>query len=469
MKITVHATPENKKTILDLIEEQGISLPCNCHGANACGGKQYDFPCHLIPHEEMTVSLRRQSSFEGLSLDADTTKEYLPDTLLIDLGTTTVAMIFYQSRHHTIYHKETFPNPQIPYGADVISRIRYDVEFHNDHTLKKSICHKITERYESILSTEPNIHINTCLIGGNTTMVHLFLGLPLNGMSASPFTPYPVTTQQLHQSRNNTDIFILPWLSAFIGGDILSGMLYLDFDHRADTCLLADLGTNGELTLLHDRHIFMAGTAAGPAFEGAGLSCGCPAIPGAIADVTLGTVLPKLQTIGNKLPSGICGSGAISMLSQLVTCGYMDSNGILSEKFPDNGLLLCRTVQGDELRFTREDTRQMQLAIAAIGAGIDTLCHKAGIHPEQIDHLYLAGGLGYRINILKASKIKLFSDIPVSRIQAVGNSCLYGLAALCGNTGTLSERFSQLQKRSEEVILADEPCFREQFIHHMTY
>lgn len=469
MKITVHATPKNKKTILDLIEEQGISLPCNCHGANACGGKQYDFPCHLIPHEEMTISLRQQSPFEGLSLEADATKEHLPDTLLIDLGTTTVAMIFYHSKYHTIYHKETFPNPQIPYGADVISRIKYDVEFHNDYTLKKSICHKITERFEAILSAQKDIHIDTCLIGGNTTMIHLLLGFPLDGMSAAPFTPHAVTMQQLHLNRNNTDIFFLPWLSAFIGGDILSGMLYLDFDYRSDTCLLADLGTNGELALLHDHHIFMAGTAAGPAFEGAGLSCGCPAIPGAIADATLGTVMPRLQTIGNKLPSGICGSGAISMLSQLLTCGYMDSHGILSENFPDKGILLCRTVQGEELRFTMEDTRQMQLAIAAIGAGIDTLCHRAGIRPEQIDHLFLAGGLGYSINILKASKTKLFSDIPLSRIQAVGNSCLYGLAALCENTTTLAERFSQFEQISEEVILADEPYFEEQFIRHMTY
>lgn len=469
MKITVHASPENKKTILDLIEEQGISLPCNCHGANACGGKQYNFPCHLIPHEEMTVTLRQRSDLEGVSFDDPVTKQYLPDTLLIDLGTTTVAMVYYHSKHHTIYHKETFPNPQISYGADVISRIRYDMEFPEEHTLRESICHEISERYECVVSSEKGIHIRTCLIGGNTTMIHFLLGFPSGGMSAAPFTPHPITMQQLHQKRNGTDIFLLPWLSAFIGGDILAGMLYLDFDHRADTCLLADLGTNGELSLLHKHHIFTASTAAGPAFEGAGLSCGCPAVPGAVSDVTLGTVLPKLQTIGNKIPTGICGSGAISMLSQIISGGYMDSDGILTKKFPDKGIFLCRTIQGDELRFTAEDTRQMQLAAAAIGAGINTLCHKAEIRPQQIDHLYLAGGLGYFINISKAAKTGLFSGIPTSRIHAVGNSCLYGLAALCENTDALPERFSQFEQMTNDIILADEPYFQKQFISHMTY
>ena len=469
MKITVHASPGNQKPILDLIEEQGITLPCNCHGANVCGGAQYDFACDQVPQKDITVFLRPRVLFQGLSLDAPVTKQYLPDTLLIDLGTTTVAMVFYHSQHHTIYHKETFPNPQIPYGSDVISRIKYDVEFHNDYTLKKLISDKITERYHALLSCQKDIRIQTCLIGANTTMLHLLFGLPLDGMAAAPFTPCQVASEKFHQKRNETDIFFIPWLSAFIGGDIVAGMLYLDFPHRADTCLLADLGTNGELALLHNHHIYMAGTAAGPAFEGAGLSCGCPAIPGAIADVTLGKIMPKLQTIGNKLPSGICGSGAISILSQLLTEGYMDSSGIFSENFPEQGLSLSRTSQGEELRFTKEDSRQMQLAIAAIGAGIDTLCHTAQILPEQIHHLYLAGGLGYNINISKAAKTGLFSDVPLSRIQSVGNSCLQGLAVLCPNPSSLTEQFSRLDQISREVILADDPYFQKQFIRHMTY
>lgn len=466
MNVTIHATPKNKKYILDLLEEQGIDLPCNCHGANTCGGKQYDFPCNMIPHEDITVSVRSRKEFDGLSIQMPENTRHIPDTLLIDLGTTTVAMIFYNSIYKTVFHSEVFPNPQIPYGADVISRIKYDVEFDSDYTLKGLICNEITKRFEGF-SRKLQTNINTCLIGGNTTMIHLLLGLPLDGMSSAPFTPS--SCEDLRLKFEKTDIIILPWLSAFIGGDILSGMLYLDFDHRNDTCILSDLGTNGELVLLHNRKIYMAGTAAGPAFEGGGLSCGCPAVPGAISDITLNKIIPKLQTIENKIPTGICGSGAISILSELISLGYIDSSGIVTSKFPDDGILIARTPLSSSLSFTKKDIRQMQLAIAAIGAGIDALCNAAEISMDVVDHLYLAGGLGYSIDIKKASITGLFSHISTSRITPVGNSCLHGLASLCSSPESLTERTNTIKEISQELSLADDPCFQQQFIRHMTY
>lgn len=469
MKIKIHATPENHKTILDLLETQGVSLPCNCHGANCCGGRQYSFPCHMIPKEDMTISLPAKKPFQGLSLDMPESRNFPPDTILIDLGTTTVAMIFYDSARKTVFHSEVFPNPQISFGADVISRIRYDMEFPENHTLKTIICDEISKRYEKVLASHDGMQIERCFIGGNTTMIHLLLGLPLDGMSAAPFTPFPLCDDRLQFMQDNTELFILPWLSAFIGGDILSGLLYLHFDSRMDTCLLADLGTNGELVLLHHGKIYMAGTAAGPAFEGAGLSCGCPAIPGAISDVWLNKIMPRLQTIGNKLPAGICGSGAVSILSQLITTGKIDASGILSEDVPSEGLFISKSISAENIVFTREDIRQMLLAVAAIGAGIDTLCHAAGISSEQIDSLFLAGGLGYSMNLEKASVTGIFSGIPLSRIHSVGNSCLHGLVSVCESIHTLPERTNQIRSISNEIILADNRFFEKQFIRHMTY
>lgn len=467
MNITIHATPENTKTILDLAEEQGFSLPCNCHGANVCGGKQYNFPCGQIPHQDITVQIPGKKDFSGITLNAESDKSRLPDSLLIDLGTTTVAMVFYHSESQSVYHSEVFPNPQRNYGADVISRINYDVKFHEDYTLKTLICDEISNRYHAVISSNHNIAIQTCLIGGNTTMIHLLMGYPLEGMKASPFTPYPA--KNLSLSYDNCTVHILPWLSAFIGGDIVAGLLSLDFDRRADTCILADLGTNGELVLLHQGTLYTASTAAGPAFEGGGLSCGCPAVPGAISDVTWNRIMPKLQTIDNKLPIGICGSGAISMLSQLITHGYLLPSGVLSEQFPEEGLLLSKTVFSGNLMFTANDIRQMQLAIAAIGAGIDTLCHQAGIAHTDIDHLYLAGGLGYNISLEKASRTGLFSEIACSKITSVGNSCLNGLAAISSDSFSLHNRINRLKEQSCEQILANDAYFEKQFIRHMTY
>ncbi len=469
MKITVQGTPENTKSILDLLEDQGISLPCNCHGANACGGKQYDFPCTLIPHEDITVTVYPRESFVGLTLSADQSKDHQPDSLLIDLGTTTVAMVYYSSLHKTVFYSEVFPNPQLPFGADVISRIKYDTEPTHKHELTHTIHEILSQHYNSFLASHKNVSIRTCLIGGNTTMIHLLLGLSLKGMAAAPFNPVDVSPGKLNFYQGSTEIRILPWLSAFIGGDIVSGMLYLNFDSRKDTCLLVDLGTNGELALVYDQKIYTAGTAAGPAFEGGGLSCGTPAVPGAISDVSLRRLVPQTQTIGNKLPTGICGSGAVSLLSQLLAFQYMDSSGILTEKFPEDGLLLSRTPSGQEIRFTKQDVRQMQLSVAAIGAGIATLCHTAGISIDDTDQLYLAGGLGYHISISKASASGMFSGMDTTRIHTVGNSCLLGLASICQKPDGLSRRIEDLHQKSHEVILADNDYFQKQFIRHMTY
>ena len=469
MKITVHGTPDNTKSILDLLEDQEVSLPCNCHGANACGGKQYDFPCNLIPHEDITVTVHPRESFGGLALSTDQNKDHLPDTLLIDLGTTTVAMVYYSSLHKTVFYSEVFPNPQLPFGADVISRIKYDTETIHKHQFTHMICETLSQHYNSFLASHKNVSIETCLIGGNTTMIHLLLGLSLEKMTAAPFTPDEVSPEKLSFHQGGTEIRILPWLSAFIGGDIVSGMLYLNFDTRKDTCLLVDLGTNGELALIYNEKIYTAGTAAGPAFEGGGLSCGTPAVPGAISDVSLKRILPKTQTINNKLPTGICGSGAVSILSQLLTCRYMDSSGILNDKFPEDGLILSRTPSGQEIRFTKQDVRQMQLAVAAIGAGIDTLCHTAGISVENVDQLYLAGGLGYHMNITKAAASGMFSGMETSHIHAVGNSCLLGLASVSHRPDDLSQRIEDIYQKSQDGILADDSYFQKEFIRHMTY
>lgn len=462
--------PGNKKNILDLIEEQHhIPLPCNCHGANTCGGMQYDFPCSLVPEKDITVSIPERKDFRGLSLETSQSLEYMPDTLLIDLGTTTVAMVYYNAPHQTVFCSEVFPNPQLPFGSDVISRIKYDVEFHDEHALRNCIRDELSKRYDAVVARHKNMHIRTCLIGGNTTMIHLLSDLSLKGMMGAPFSPCPDSSVRFEQKSGDTDIILLPWLSAFIGGDILSGMLYLDFDRRSDTCLLADLGTNGELALLYKNQIYTAGTAAGPAFEGSGLKHGSPAVPGAICDITLGKIMPRLQTIENKLPTGICGSGAISILSELLSCGYMDSSGILTPKFPEEGLMICKSRENRNIIFTPDDVRQMQLAIAAISAGIDALCHKAGIKTSQIDHLYLAGGLGYHINISKAAVTGLLSDVNLSNVTAVGNSCLLGLASLSSSPHLLWERARHIRYISNEIVLADDDFFQNQFIRHMTY
>ena len=470
MEIKLNVNSDNTKNILDLLEEQGISLPCNCHGENLCGGSRYSFPCGMIPKEPITIPLPESSSIEkmeGIDLMQTPNLSIMPDTLLIDLGTTTIAMVYYHSKQGSTFFSEVFANPQIPYGADVISRIKYAVEHPENSILHNALIASLKEHISSFLCRYPDIHLKQCLIGGNTTMIHLLLNLSLRDMTGVPFTPAQI--KNFSFSYKDVNVSILPWLSAFIGGDITAGILSLSFDKRNDTCLLADLGTNGELVLCHKGRLFTASTAAGPALEGGGLSHGCPAIPGAISEVSLRGLLPRIRTIGNKLPSGICGSGAISLLAELLSHGFMDTKGILSDKFPENGITLARSTSGTSILFTANDIRQMQLAIAAIAAGIDTLCHEAGISTHSIDSLFLAGGLGYFLPLEKAASLGMFCDIKRERIHCVGNSCLNGLAKLSKEGNTMSQIQSHLKELTTEVSLAENSYFQSSYIAHMSY
>lgn len=470
MEIHIQADSNNTLTVLDLLERQGFSLPCNCHGANVCGGVQYDFPCGMVPKAPLTVHLPDATSsaqITGLSLMQTPDLSIQPDSLLIDIGTTTIAMVYYHSTKKSTLFSEVFANPQIAYGADVISRIQYDVTHPSEHTLHKELTASLTGHAASFLKRYPDISIKQCLIGGNTTMIHLLLNLSLQGMTGHPFTPE--IPDNFSFTHKGVSVHVLPWLSAFIGGDITAGLLSLSFDTRNDTCILADLGTNGELVLCHKNHLYTASTAAGPALEGGGLSHGCPAIPGAVSEVSLRGIIPRIQTIANKLPCGICGIGAISVLAELLSQQYMNADGTLTSKFPENGILLAKAPSSDII-FTSNDVRQMQLAVAAIAAGIDTLCREAGILPENVDSLYLAGGLGYHIPLEKASSLGMFCDILPERIHCVGNSCLNGLAKL---SSAAEEDFISLQHRltaqTENISLADNAFFQSSYLSHMTY
>ncbi len=469
MEIRVQADSNNTLTVLDLLEQQGFSLPCNCHGANVCGGVQYDFPCGMIPKESLTICLpdtAASTEISGLSLMQTPDLSIQPDSLLIDIGTTTIAMVYYHSTKKSTFFSEVFANPQIAYGADVISRIQYDVSHPGQHTLHRELTDCLTHHAASVLDRYPDIALKQCLIGGNTTMIHLLLNLSLQRMTGHPFTPEK--PDHFSFSHNGISVYVLPWLSAFIGGDITAGLLSLSFDTRNDTCLLADLGTNGELVLCHKNHLYTASTAAGPALEGGGLSHGCPAVPGAISEVSLRGVMPRIQTIANKLPCGICGSGAISVLAELLSQHYMNPDGTLTGKFPETGLLLAKTTTSD-ITFTSNDVRQMQLAVAAIAAGIDTLCQEAGILPESVDALYLAGGLGYHISLEKASALGMFCNIRPERIHCVGNSCLNGLAGLSAASPDLISLQRRLTTQTEDISLADNAFFQSSYLSHMSY
>lgn len=464
MKVRVNATHSNQKNILTLLEEMGCSLPCNCHGTHPCSGQQYSFDCSMIPTAPLEVELPAASrQIHSVALEDLVSVKGPGDTLLIDLGTTTVALAFIHSGSGELRQSAAFANPQIRYGADVIARIQAASSGKSEalqSCIQKQLEQEITLLCQK--NHQPTEAIQSCYIGGNTTMIHLLLGYDCSSLGHSPFTiqersPAPITYESCL-------VHIAPWISAFVGGDICAGLYACSMTKSKQTTLFVDLGTNGEMVLFHQGTCYTAATAAGPALEGSGLSCGCPGIPGAIRRVSLRRLRPALETIDNLLPVGICGSGAVSLCAELLRHGYLTSDGILTDRFPSGGLLLFGNSQENSIRFTADDLRNVQLAIAAIAAGIDTLAQEAQILTSEIEQVYLGGGFGFYLSLADCETLGLFSDIPVSRVKAMGNTCLRGLYQWAVSSVPLA-----IPSTCVSLNLAESSYFQEQFLHHMTY
>jgi len=462
MKITVSANESNTKNILSLLEEMGISLPCNCHGKHHCNGTIYSFDCSFIPKEPTTITLPDLGEhIQGISLEHMPKSQGIGDTLLIDLGTTTIALALIRKDSGTLLQTHVFSNPQNSYGADIISRIQSAMEG-NGRTLTTLIQNKIEEETKHLckINNQSVTDIAQCFIGGNTAMIHLLMGYDCQPLSASPFTIKESSPKTF--SYNSCEIHIMPWITAFIGGDITAGMIACNMEEN--TSLLMDLGTNGELLLHHNGNWYATSTAAGPAFEGNGISCGCAAISGAICKVELKRLRPILSTIDNKIPVGLCGSGALSLCSELINNGYVTKEGILTECFHKGGIILGKTKDGKTLAFTPEDFRHMQPAIAAVAAGIETLCHESGLHSSDIEKVFLGGGFGFHLDFNTCQTLGMFSAINKASIIPMGNTCLQGLYSCAVNNISPDNLPNVIH-----VELADNSFFKESFLRHMTY
>lgn len=464
MKVHIDVRPDNKKNILTLLEELGYALPCNCHGAHLCNGRNYTFDCSLIPIEPIEIELPAIShKLRSIALEELTPQEGPGDTLLIDLGTTTIALALIRQEDGLLRQTTTFANPQSRFGADVIARI---------HAATSGAGHKLQQCVRDALRNEVSLlcrrnhqqlsELRHCYIGGNTTMIHLLMGFDCTSLGHSPFTIRESSPKPFEY--NSCLVHIAPWISAFVGGDITAGLSACQMFKPHQTTLFVDLGTNGEMVLVHDGVFYTAAASAGPAFEGGGLSCGCPGIPGAIRSVSLRRLHPVLDTIDNKLPTGLCGSGAISLCGELIRHDYITKESILTDRFPEDGIFLSYDPQGNALRFTADDLRNVQLATAAIAAGIDTLLKEAGLDFSEVGQLYLGGGFGYHISLSDCDTLGLFSCIPSSRIETLGNTCLRGLYQWA-----LAEDAVRVPENCHSINLAEHSYFKQQFVQHMCF
>lgn len=467
-----------------------IDLPFVCAGAGTCGRCRIkllegeapltDAESRLLSAEDIEAGIRLACQVEvtgGLVIelldDADMAvpKTYITQkeaaasySFAIDIGTTTIAVAAVNDATGEVFDEYTGLNHERSYGADVISRIlaalngygprMRDLIINDIDTAIGAIVERNSLRVEGL---------NRIVIAGNTTMLHIFAGYSLEGLATAPFTP--VT---LELTKTDSGI-MLPGISAFVGADIVAGMYDTGAFSGEDISLFIDLGTNGEMALGTKDRILVASTAAGPAFEGASLSSGTGSVPGAISDVHLSDEddeEPITLTLieGSDSITGICGSGIIALAAELRRNGLLSEEGRLDERL---GGRLKLTEDG-RIKVTQKDIRELQLAKAAIRAGIETLMFTYGITADEIDHVYLAGGFGQGVDVAKAAAIGLIPAELIDVTKAVGNTSLKGAVRFIREPDA-QQKLSAIIAASGEVVLADNEYFSKAFMANMDF
>lgn len=399
--------------------------------------------------------------------------------ICMDIGTTTLAAVLVDLTAQEECQTAVSVNHQRAYGSDVLSRISASnggKKWEIQRCIRQDLQKLIRELLQKEKITEQQIQ--RIVIAGNTTMCHLLRGFSCETLGVAPFLPVDLSWMEgsaadfLGMKELDTKVVILPGISAFVGADIMAGIAKMNMHRSEGYHLLLDIGTNGEMVLGNCRHMYVTSTSAGPAFEGGNISCGMAGIPGVISHVFMEeTGKAGFQVIGeadgeNKKKQqaiGICGTGMIDLVYELRKHQMIDEHGTYSDLYFDTGYELAGKV-----KFTQNDIREIQMAKAAIRAGVDILVKKAGIAFDEVDDCYLAGGFGTKIDITKAAGIGLIpKELEVKTIP-VGNTVLAGTKEVL--LGRISkEELEKIQTMADVINLAEENDFEELYLSYMDF
>ena len=398
--------------------------------------------------------------------------------ICIDIGTTTLAALLVNLETEADCQTAVSVNHQRAYGSDVLSRISASnsgKKWEIQRCIRQDLQKLIRELLQKEKITEQQIQ--RIVIAGNTTMCHLLRGFSCETLGVAPFLPVDLSWMEgsaadfLGMKELDTKVVILPGISAFVGADIMAGIAKMNMHRSEGYHLLLDIGTNGEMVLGNCRHMYVTSTSAGPAFEGGNISCGMASIPGVISHVFMEeTGKAGFQMIGetdgeNKKQQaiGICGTGMIDLVYELRKHQMIDEHGTYSDLYFDTGYELA-----EKVKFTQNDIRELQMAKAAIRAGVDILVKKAGITFDEVDDCYLAGGFATKIDIKTAAGMgRIPKELEMKTIPA-GNTVLAGTKEVL--LGRISkEELEKIQTMAEVINLAEENDFEELYLSYMDF
>jgi uncharacterized 2Fe-2S/4Fe-4S cluster protein (DUF4445 family) len=454
-------------------------------------GDSGEIECHTMRRGHMRIerhALNLPTSHERMPLDPAVTRsdtdrimidgvEIARSTdhiygLAVDLGTTTVVVRLINLETGELVADSSFENPQRFGGSDVMSRIHYDTE-HRGKLLRRTLAGYLTHAIEE-LPVDPK-SIYEVVIVGNSTMRDLFFRHNVYTIGQNPYRSITeiemaegkrTTTSLTETGRRcllpihpNARVYGLPIVSGHVGADAAACMLAVDLAHEDRRIAIMDIGTNTELIVGNRHRILAASCPAGPAFEGGAISCGMPGLEGAIEDVTLndeGTF--RLGVIGDRAPEGICGSGLVDLMSELLRTGRMNEMG----RFDDG---VSRIVVEPEtgLSFLESDVNELAQAKGANVAGLHVVFSNYGIDFDGIEVFYLAGGFGRHLKKAASKRIGLIPNLPDTKIVQVGNAAIEG-ATMALLSVARRQELERLVKKVEHCRLETHPGFFDFFV-----
>ncbi|MDR1174320.1 MAG: ASKHA domain-containing protein [Treponema sp.] len=469
------------ETLLEVFRRAGVSMDAPCGGQGRCGKCRVKIlegstggespeaggmvrSCRAVPLGDLLIEIppaaRLRKSPAGLPRSGNISRA----GIALDIGTTTVSARIINMETGEVLDTLSALNEQRIYGADVMSRIGTAREGRTGELYRR-----INDQCRSLIdilleNRGPGIAAEL-VVAANTTMLHLFTNTDPSAMGEIPFKP--VFLEERKFSGTELDlpvetVRLLPSISAFVGADIVSGIAFLGMCGKDESSLLIDMGTNGEIALFNKGRIYCCSTAAGPALEGAGISCGMGSIDGAINRITVKDGETRIETINGAEAAGICGSGLIDAVALMLEKGVIDETGAFVDEgqgvFPITGTI----------GISGADIRAFQLAKSAIISGIKILCKSAGLSPEDVNRIYVAGGLGFYIDQESAFRTGLLPSQFRDRITVSGNTSLAG-AEYCLESPGFMDQCRNIVAMSEVIELATIPEFMYEFSENILF
>jgi uncharacterized 2Fe-2S/4Fe-4S cluster protein (DUF4445 family) len=422
--------------------------------------------CAAVPLSDITIACAVSGELDAAGVLPAAKERPARAGIAIDIGTTTFSARLVDLDTLSAIDTISELNDQRPFGADVMSRIGAAKNGKTGELF--SLINRQTERTIKTFKEKWDIpKIEKLAVAGNTTMQHLFLNVDPSGMGELPFTPAFLEERSLKGealSLSVEEVIVLPSIAAFIGADITAGLTVLDILNVPGPSFFIDIGTNGEMALCNKGTLYCCSTAAGPAFEGAEISCGVGGIKGAISGVKLAegkTAGLSVTTIGNAPPVGICGSGLVDAVAVMLEQGIIDETGSMDTANNEYNL-------ADGVSLTGRDIRQFQLAKSAILSGIKILCKNAGLSPSEIKNVFVAGGFGFYIHKKNAVNAGIFPGEFLDPLSVCGNLSLQG-AEECLGAKDFLQRCKKIISQCSIIDLAADPSFMDEFAENMLF